>query len=315
MPLLLSAPLYTTFDSCPRRYALESTHETLSISPIGLLYAGVEGGLVAPEPCSGSIDACRAVTAVKDVDSGQLAAISAVRHIGFMAEVVALALVRRFGRFRRLAPESFGKHQWQSNLFESKHGLHRILLMSSLDDDALRGYAHGWGTLGELAALQRDVTLTAVVVGPQRGGRRHSHWTRCFQHPVQKSALRFARRKGGKASGFTDQWREVWREATDISAATWVDRMEADDVLDDLIRTHLVPYRAEDYRIEQAKRDMLKILPQMERASVDDPMRRTSCDSVFGPCSWSAYCWAPSEVTLGDLAHLYREKPTEEPER
>jgi hypothetical protein len=298
----LSAQLLDTIDECPRRFALERTHETRTISPMGLLYAGVEGGIAD----SGAFDAIRSITAVKDVDSGQLAAISAVRHIGFMAEVISLALTRKFGQFRRLETISFGKHQWSSNLFESKHGLHRILLMSSLDDDALRGYAHSWGTVGELVAIRKDITLTAVVVGAQWAGRRHAHWTRCFQHPIQKSALRFARRRGGKADGFTEGWREVWREATDIGAATWVDRMASDDVLDDLIRTHRVPYRPEDHRMVLAKRDMLKILPQMEGASYDDQMRRSSCDSVFGACPWQARCWSPTEVDLSDLAHLYR---------
>jgi hypothetical protein len=275
---------------------------------MGLLYAGVEGGITGS-----ALDAIRSITAVKDVETRQLAAISAVRHIGFMAEVVSLALTRRFGQFRRIDPVPFGKHEWQSNLFESKHGLHRIILTSSLDDDALRGYAHAWGTVGELVALKKDIILTAVVVGAQRGGRRHSHWTKCFQHPVQKSALRFARRKGGKADGFTEGWREVWREATDIATATWVDRMESDSVIEELIKTHRVPFRAEDHRLVLAKRDMLKILPQMESASEESPMRRSSCDSVFGACPFSPFCWSPTEVELSDLAHLYRSKITPVP--
>jgi hypothetical protein len=303
----LSAQLLDSFDRCPRRYALESTHEPRSISTIGLLYAGVEGGIVEPD---GTFDAIRAITCRKDVDSGQLAAISAVRHIGFMAEVIALALTRRFGRFRPIAPVPLGKHQWQSNLFESKHGLHRILLVSALDDDTLRGYAHSWGTVGEIAALQKDVTLTAVVVGAQRAGRRHGHWSKCYQHPIQKSALRFARRKGGKGAGFTDGWREVWREATDIPAPVWVDKMEADEVMGELIRAHRIPFVAEDWRIKKAKADIFAILPRMEHASVDDPMRRSSCDSVFGACPWSALCWSPSPVELEELRHLYQPLPS-----
>ncbi len=302
----LSAQLLTTFDSCPRRYALERTHEPRSISTIGLLYAGVEGGIVEPD---GALDAIRAITCRKDVDSGQLAAISAVRHIGFMAEVISLALVRKFGRFRRLDPVAIGKHTWQSNLFESRHGLHRLLLLSTLDDDALRGYAHSWGTVGELAALQKDVTLTAVVVGAQRAGRRHGHWSKCFQHPVQKSALRFARRKGGKQSGFTSGWKEIWREATDIPASVWVDKMEADEVMGDLIRPHRIPFKADDLRMEKAKKDMFAILPQMERASVDDPMRRSSCDDIIrGACPFQPYCWSPVQVELSELSHLYKIK-------
>jgi hypothetical protein len=299
---LLSAHLYDMFDRCSRRFGLEKTHEPRSISPLGLLYAGIEGGLLTGKP----LDAIRAITAEKDVTCNDLAVMSVVRHVGFMAEVISLALRRKLGPVTRLPDVPFGKHQWRSNLFETAKGLHRIVLVSYLDDDALRSFAHGWGTVGELAALGRDLTLTAVVIGASRGGRRHSHWTKCFQHPMQKSCLRFGRRKGGKAEGFTDAWREVWRERTDITANVWLDKMVADDVLGDLIQSRRIPYRAEDHRIETAKADMFRILPAMERASPDDPMRRHSCDDpIKGACPWGYYCWSPTAVTVEELGHLY----------
>jgi len=271
-----------------------------------LLYAGLEGGLLTGQP----LDAIRAITAVKDVTCGDLAAISVVRHVGFLAEVISLAIRRKLGQMSRLQDVEFGKHRWRSNLFETAKGeLHRIVLVSYLDDDALRSFAHGWGTVGELAALQRDVTLTAVVIGASRGGRRHSHWAKCYQHPIQKSCLRFGRRKGGKAEGFTDSWREVWREMTDISAGVWLDKMHADDVLGDLIQSRRIPYRADDHRIVKAREDMFTILPQMEKASPDDPMRRHSCDDpIKGQCPWAFLCWSPSPVEIDDLPHLYRHR-------
>ena len=250
--MILSSARYEVHDRCPRRYALERTHEPSSISGLGLMYAGVEGGVVAPDPGEGAKDAVRAVTAVKDVDAGPLAAISAVRHVGLMAEVIALALRRKLGPMARLAPVPMGKHQWHSGLFETRSAiLHRFVLVSHIDDDVLRGFAHSWGTVGELAALGRDVTLTFIAIGAQRGGRRHGAWSKCFQHPVQKTMLRFGRRKG--SNGFTDGWKDIWREQTDIAAARWLDQMQADDVLADLIQSRTVPYRKDDARIAQAK--------------------------------------------------------------
>lgn len=287
----------TTFDECPRKYALSRDYEPYSISPMGLLYAGVEGGLTGD-----AIDAIREITSRKDLDPGPLAPLSQIRHIGFLAEIIALALKRRFGTFRRVAD----REGWQSALFETKAGLQRIILLSYLDDDSLRSYAHSWGTLGELVSLQRDITLTAVVVGAQRGGRRHSHWAKAYRHPVQRSALRFARRKGGKQSGFTDGWRECWREATDISAEVWLNQMDADGVLEELIATHRVSFNARDQRIQQAHADMVQILPQMAEATIESLMRRGSCDSPFGACPFSPLCWSPSAVEMTDLAHLYR---------
>lgn len=306
--MILSAPLYDVFDRCPRRLALEREHEPRTISPLGLMYAGVDGGIVAPDPCEGARDAIRAVAAVKDVDSPTLAAISCVRHVGLMAELIALALRRKLGPMRRVAAVPFGKHEWKSGLFETKGAiLHRIILVSHIDDDVLRGFAHSWGTVGELAALERDVTLTFVAIGAQRSGRRHSAWSKCFQHPVQKSALRFGRRKG--SNGFTSGWTDVWREQTDIAADRWLDQMQADDVLEDLIQTRKVSYRKDDARIEQAKSDLVTILPQMEAATTDSPMRRSSCDDpIKGVCPWGQLCWNPSPIEIEDLPHLYRRR-------
>jgi hypothetical protein len=304
--VILSAQTYDTFDRCSRRLAFERTHEPRTISPLGLLYAGVEGGLV--DPANGAFDAIRSLTARYDVQSDALAPVSMVRHIGFTAETVALALTRKLGVMTRLQAGPFAGHEWQSNLFETRKGeLHRVVLCSYLDDDTLRGFAHSWGTIAELGAVERDLNLTAVIAGAQRGGRRHSHWTKCWQHPVQKSALRFARRKGGNSSGFTDRWREVWREMTDIGAGTWLEKMQADDVVGDLIVSRRIPYSGKDARMVKAKADMLTILPQMEAASVDDPMRRSSCDEVGrGACPWQHCCWSATPVEAEALPGLYR---------
>jgi hypothetical protein len=102
---------------------------------------------------------------------------------------------------------------------------------------------------------------------------------------------------------------DVWREMTDIPADRWLDQMQADDVLTDLIQSRTVPYRKDDARIAQAKSDMLTILPAMESASVDSPMRRSSCDDpIRGACLWQPLCWSPLPVMLNELHHLYKEK-------
>lgn len=306
--MILNAVQFDTFDRCERRLALERTHEPRTISPLGLMYAGVEGGIVAPDPCEGARDAIRAVAAVKDVDAGPLAAISCVRHVGLMAEVISLALRRKLGPMKRVAAVPLAKHEWESGLFETKSAiLHRIILVSHIDDDVLRGFAHSWGTVGELAALERDVTLTFVAIGAQRGGRRHSAWSRCYQHPIQKSALRFAPRKS--SNGFTAGWGQIWREQTDIRADRWLDQMQADEVVEDLIQSRKIPYRKDDARIEQAKSDLFKILPAMSAATIDSPMRRSSCDDpIKGACPWGAWCWSPIDVDINDMLHLYRVK-------
>jgi hypothetical protein len=303
--MIVSSRLFDTFDRCPRRLAFERDYEPRNISPLGLLYAAVEAALEGGSYSDAILD----ITQRLDVSAGDLSPISVVRHVESMAEVISMALNAKLGHMRRLAPVSLGDHQWQSNLFEDRSGfLHRLILASHMDDDSLRSYAHSWGTIGELAALERPIILTIVIVGAQRGGRRHSAWSKGFLHPIQK-VLRFQQRK--KADGFTQGWKECWREQTEIKAATWLDRMRLDEVLPDLIVSRRLLYRADDERMKQARRDMLALIPLMESATVEEPMRRSSCDELGkGACPFQAVCYSPTPAGPEDLPLLYQIRET-----
>lgn len=306
--MILTAQLYDTFDRCHRRLAYERTHEPLTISPLGLLYAAVERSLMALDAIQGVKDAVANVTSRLEVNSGDLSPISSVRHVQAMGEVIALALREKLGQATIPAPVPLESHEWQPGLFDFKGSLHRIVLASHLDDDSLRSFAHAWQTIGELAAMERPIFLTIVVIGAQRGGRRHSHWTKAFQHPIQKSALRFAPRK--KNDEFTANWKPIWREQSNISAETWLERMKSDEVIGDLIVSRKINYDGEDQRMIQAKKDMLEIAEQMETARTDAPMRRSSCDEIGrGACPFQACCYSPDGITPMDLPHLFRRKP------
>ena len=304
----MNAQDFDTFDRCPRRFAFEREYEPSTISALGLLYAAVEGSMTAVDPIQGAKDAIMERTARLDISAGELSPISVVRHVEATAEVIALALREKLGRAKRVEDVALGNYSWQSNLFDCK-GLHRIVLASHMDDDTLRSFAHSWGTIGELAALERPITLTIVLVGAQRGGRRHSHWSKGFQHPVQRSALRFAARS--KDDGFTKGWKQIWREQTDIKAETWLNRMESDEVLSDLIVSRKIQYNAEDARMIQARKDMLTITESMQEASTEAPMRRSSCDELGrGPCPWQSVCYSPQTVSPAEMPHLFRARET-----
>lgn len=300
--MILDAQQYDTFDRCPKRYAYERTHEPRTISLLGLLYHGVEGALL------GNPDAISEITQRMDVSSGDLSPISAVRHVQYMAEVIGLALREKLGQVSRPDKVPLGEHTWRTSLFECKTGLHRIILTSHMDDDSLRSFAHSWQTIGELAALERGITLTVVIVGSQRGGRRHSPWAKGFLHPIQRN-LRFAPRK--KDSGFTENWKICWREQTETKAETWLDRMKTDGVLDELIESRKVLYRSDDQRMCQARKEMLHIAKEMQSARPEAPMRRSSCDEIGrGACSFQACCYSPTPATPDDFPHLYRRRET-----
>jgi hypothetical protein len=308
--MILDARMFDTFDRCQRRFAHERTHEPRTVTPTGLMYAGVEGSMTSADPCEGAKDAITQKTAWMDVNAGDLSPISAVRHVEAMAEVIGLALREKLGRATRPQPQSLGEHEWHSSLFVCSGKLHRIILVSYIDDDTLRSFAHSWGTIGELVAMQHPLTLTLVVIGAQRGGRRHSPWAKGFLHPIQKQ-LRIGRRKEGQADGFTTGWKEVWREQSGIKAETWLERMKSDEQLGDLIVSRRMQYRAEDGRMVQARKDMLTLAGQMESASPDAPMRRSSCDEIGrGACPFQPVCYSPLGLKVEDFPHLYRERET-----
>ena len=288
--MILNSQLFDTWDRCPKRFSYEATHEPRSISPIGLLYAAVEASLVAADPQQGAKDAIANLTSRLDVNAGDLSPISAVRHVECMAEVIGLSLRGKLSRATKPDLISLGGHQWQSNLFECRGELHRIVLTSYMDDDSLRSFAHAWQTVGELAAMERPLTLTVVIIGAQRAGRRHTPWAKGFLHPIQRN-LRFAPRK--KDSGFTENWKTVWREQSEITAETWLDQMRNDSMLDELIVSRKINYNGEDERMKTAKWDMVAIAAQMQNPDTGAPMRRSSCDEIGrGACPWQPICYS-----------------------
>lgn len=303
--MILSSAQLDTLDRCPRRFAFERDHETRSISPVGLLYAAIEGSATSSDPIAGAREAILERTARLDVNAGDLNPLSAARHVTATAEVIALALRERLGQASRVPDVDIGGHRWRSNLFECRGELHRLVLASHMDDDTLRSFAHSWGTIGELAALERPLTLTVVLIGSQRNGRRHSHWTKASQHPVQKSVLRFAARK--RDDGFTANWKLVWREQTEIGADEWLKKMRSDDVLDELIVSRKIRYSGGDERMLQARRDIVTLAEMAASARTSDPMRRSSCDEIGrGACPWQPCCYAATPTGPQDLPGLYR---------
>jgi hypothetical protein len=303
----LSAELLDTWDRCERRFAFDQTYEPKTISPLGMLYVSLEAALLDTDPEQAAKDACMRVAARQELIVADLNPFMTVRHVGYLAAIVAVALRERLGPLKKcdIAPN------WKSALFEAEDGKrHRIELVSHWDDDRLRACAHSWRVIGELAALESPLTLTTVVIGPQRGGRRHSEWMKGLLHPANK-VLRFAPRNA-KKTGFNDSWEKVWRELrSEIDTATWLAAMRKDDVLDGLIQSREIAYRPLDHRMIAAKREMEYLAVMMEGASESAPMRRSSCDETGrGACPYQSVCYSPDEATPADFPGLYRIRDT-----
>ena len=295
----MNAETLVTLDSCQLRCFYDQRYVPKSITPLRMLYAALEAGLIDSEPEQAAKDACMRLASTRELQVEHLNAFMTIRHIGYLAGIIAVALQDKLGILHRVASTP----DWESGLFETRNGIrHRIELVSYLDDDRLRAAAHSWRVIGELAALEAPLTLTAVVIGAQRGGRRHSEWSKGLLHPVNK-VLRFAPRNQKKA-GFNDAWTKVWREQqSEIATEDWLTAMKADDVLDSLIISREIPYR-EDNRIATAKRDMRRAVEAIAGVSESSPMSRGACDD-WGGCPFALCCWNPTPVSPGELPKLY----------
>lgn len=302
--MTLSARTLDEWDRCERRYAFASRYEPKQMSSLGALYAAVEGGLVDDDPEQAAKDTIMRLASSYELILTEISGFLTIRHIGYLAGIVAKALRVKLGPLERVEPTE----DWESGLFEDAAGTrHRIELVSHFDDDRLRACAHSWRVIGELAALEAPLTLTAVVVGPSRGGRRHSEWAKGLAHPISKQ-LRFAPRHN-KKTGFSGGWQRVWREQEQIPTAKWLEQMRQDDVMKDLIVSREIAYRPDDNRMIQARREMAEIAEAMRGARDDSPMRRSSCDE-FGGCPFQTVCYSPTPAGPADFPWIYRERDT-----
>lgn len=315
--MILSAQKLDAFDSCERKFAYLQRYEPRMISPLRMLYASLEAAIVDPDPEEAAKAECMKIASKKELILTDINKFMSIRHTGYLAGIIAVALRERMGILHRVPNGFLADMEWESGLFETESGIrHRIELVSHFDDDRLRAVAHSWRVVGELAALGEGLTLTAVVIGAHRGGRRHSEWTRGLQHP-QNKVLRFARRNKSRV-GFDDTWVKVWREhQTEISTEKWLASMKQDDVLDPLIMSREIPF-VDDHRMVQARRDMEIATYAFDAATERSPMRRSSCDD-WGGCQFGHVCWSPKAASPSDFPELYsilvdtpRAKPEED---
>src|SRR5271167_4450961 len=155
-----------SYDRCERRYAFSREWESKSISPLALLYRALEAAITTPDdPEQVAKDVTLEIAQKSELQTGGENAFMIIRHIGYLAGIIAVALTEKYGKFTKLPPKHTKDFEWESNLFRVGKRNHRIELVSHLDDDRLRSIAHSWATVGELAALESQLTLTAIVIG------------------------------------------------------------------------------------------------------------------------------------------------------
>jgi hypothetical protein len=166
------------------------------------------------------------------------------------------------------------------NGFMSPDGAHlrRFVLVSHWTRDRHYSECRSWRTLYPMSQTGLPMQILVFVIGQERNGKRHSHWTKALRHTIGRTNIRFRRRVGNTSGGFRDSWTEIWREDHDeISREMWLNALLKDDVLRDLCFTIPMP------ELTRAQRQFFKDLARrkldkIERMKEKPPLQLTNCD-------------------------------------
>lgn len=202
---------------------------------------------------------------------------------------------------------------WQPLAFADDTGtLHRWITCDAFDEEVLAREAHSWHVIGDMVMCDAPMMLHAIEIGQQRSGRRHSPWARCYKHPIIAGQCRFQRPdgKGGwrKLSG--DKWTPLWyADQSKPDPETWVRLMDADHVTQSLLH-HVSIAQPSARAAIRTKAEISQVAAEIGRSlphePMSEPMSRTACDPIGGPCPWQHACFrdTPAEG-IADLG-LYQ---------
>jgi hypothetical protein len=295
---MTSPELLSAYEVCPRK-AFWRSWQRNKLSTTETLREALYRVLTAPNAEDGVTWGQTAGEAVLDLAAspgldveGQYVYACAMNHAN-LADLLATTL-RKPGDKAWLVPEAV--QNWTSAVLVSPEGdkLRRLVIVSHWTDERHYSECRNWHTLGEMAAYKLPMDLCVLIIGNQRNGRRHSHWTKALRHPANKSQLRFRRRVGNTSGGFKDSWTEIWREDhEEISRETWLNGMLQDDVMRDCAFTVHMPALPPEqcrYFMDLAERK-LEIIQKMKEKP---PLQLTGCDWPV-KCPFLGVCHAIPE--------------------
>jgi len=284
---MTSAERLTSFELCPRRYAWTSAYKSFRVSPIRALFMGLDAGLRSEkDPEKAAENEVLKIAANPGLDLIGDSIYSVAFHHAKLAGVLTAAL--RSSSDGPWKPFK-GTDTWESACYDLGDGKpRRISLVDRWSDDRQQVEMYGWRSIGEAAALNMPIKLTAISIGAARDRHRYSAWTRAHRHPKNRT-IRFKRKTSTEDFGST--WLPVWREDSDVTTEAWLTQMQKDGCMEDLVNTvHIpVPIRRGDYLAE-----MDRLAGEMESTADNPPMRLAGCFG-FNPCQFRNVCHGSKE--------------------
>lgn len=183
---------------------------------------------------------------------------------------------------------------WNSSAYLASDGSHlrRMCLVSGWSDDRHFSEARSWRSIGEASVYGLPMKQIVVILGQNREGKRHGHWSKAVLHPVNRK-LRF-RKKFDKSSPFKESWTPIFREDHDeISSESWLQAMLDDAVLQDSLFVVDIPVPNRDARkkiLDIASRKLDRLMKIKEL-----PMQNLSTCDFPTPCCFRGNCHSDNQ--------------------
>jgi len=293
--MILTSHSLSSFQRCPRRYALEREFhverwrpkvllETLLRQGIFHLSNGGDVETLTEELCTRFLESAARPGLDIGGDPYCLA-----RDMCAIISTVLEAVSRMVLLAVRPGQLVAGNPDWQVTAWRDESGLlHRWICAERWDEDTKYQQLHSWSVFGDCAAAQLGMTLHVIEIGRYSRGHQLSPWCRAYRHPAILGKYRFRKVDG---TPLESSWIPVWFQDSDKNeASTWVDLMQADKL--ELIH-HLNIREPLQEHVEQFRREIAVEARRIEALGTwrDEPMRRTSCDLPM--CPWQPVCYGP----------------------
>lgn len=231
--------LLTAYETCQKKGALASIWRREKLTTVETLRESLYRVLTAKdtqEPTFGDMAGSEVmeIASSPGIETDTPDKYACAMNLACLSDLLVTSL-RKKNDPAWMVPEPL--QNWKSACLMSPEGdvLRRLLLVSHWNDDRHYSECRSWFTLGEIAAYNLPMQMIVLVIGHERNGRRHSHWTKALRHTIGRTNIRFQRRVGNTSGGFKDSWTEIWREDHDeIDREMWLNAMLKDDVLQKL---------------------------------------------------------------------------------
>lgn len=308
-----SPTLLTALETCPRKAFLSHLWRRNKLKPVETLRESLHACLTAPNHPDDATWGDAAGSKVLDLaaspglDAASETLYSCAMNIACLSDLI-VSVLRKEPDKAWLIPEPV--QHWTSACLMAPEGnvLRRLAIVSHWTDDRHYNECRSWYTVGELAAYGLPMQLVVLVIGHERNGRRHSHWTKALRHTIGKDNIRFRRRVGNTSGGFKDSWTEIFREDHDeISRETWLTAMLKDDVLKDLcFRVDMPALTKEQRKLygDLAKRK----LDSIEKMKAKPPLQLSGCDYPV-KCQFLQCCHGGTERDPSEKLGFVRISP------